>query len=460
MQKQTKLQILITALLFSGFTFTSAQVGIGTSSPNPSAMLEINSANKGVLFPSVSLDSETDNITIPSPAEGLIVWNNGQAGLVETGFFYWNNAKWNMLSVEGSQVTPVVPGGGGTTSDWNDSATNSGTNAGANTALALGTNTYDDLIFKVNSVKMGRLGVDNSVSLGPMANAGQNGISIGTSSSAFQGVSIGNEASVGANDGLAVGNKATAAAFKSNAIGYNAKTNKNESTAIGNNSLADGFQSTAIGYNSKTTANESSALGNNSFAAGFQSVALGYNAKTNSNSETAVGFNTVTNGQNSTAIGSGASATGQNSTAIGYNTTTSQYNAISIGNSSANVGIGTSTPNTTARLDVNGQYKLGSKGTVNKNQISFEVWPGVSVNNLPSGKSTTMDIAIPAAMVPTSTRATIVVTPASDFAGNATFSISNPRMTSTSNITINLTNISGNAESLYSAHFYVTINEF
>jgi hypothetical protein len=33
-------------------------------------------------------------------------------------------------------------------------------------------------------------------------------------------------------------------------------------------------------------------------------------------------------------------------------------------------------------------------------------------------------------------------------------------MNSTSNITINLTNISGNAESLYSSHFYVTINEF
>ncbi|MFY7843531.1 hypothetical protein [Chryseobacterium gambrini] len=459
MQKQTKLQILFTALFFLNFNFSSAQVGIGTSSPNPSAMLEIHSANKGVLFPSVALDSQTDNITIPSPSDGLIVWNNGQAGLVETGFFYWNNAKWNMLSVEGNQINPVIPGGNGG-NGWNDSATNSGTNAGANTNLALGTNTYDDLIFKVNSVKMGRLGVDNSVSFGSMANAGQNGISIGTSSSAFQGVSIGNEASVTANDGLAVGNKATAAAFKSNAIGYNAKTNKNESTAIGNNSLADGFQSTAIGYNSKTTANESSAFGNNSFAAGFQSVALGYNAKTNSNSETAVGFNTVTNGQNSTAIGSGASATGQNSTAIGYNTTTSQYNAIAIGNSSANVGIGTSTPNTTARLDVNGQYKLGSKGTVNKNQISFEVWPSVSINNLPSGKSTTMDIAIPATMLPSSTRATIVVTPASDFAGNASFSISNPRMTSTSNITINLTNISGNAESLYSSHFYVTINEF
>ncbi|MGG7549945.1 hypothetical protein ACQ7CX_04905 [Chryseobacterium arthrosphaerae] len=38
-----------------------------------------------------------------------------------------------------------------------------------------------------------------------------------------------------------------------------------------------------------------------------------------------------------------------------------------------------------AKLDVNGQYKLGEKGTVQKNQITFEVWPGVSINNMPPG---------------------------------------------------------------------------
>lgn len=453
MQRKSKLQIGITALLLTNFNFALAQVGIGTPSPNASAMLEINSKNKGVLFPSIALTSTTDNITIPSPSNGLIVWNNGSAGLIDTGFYYWNNSKWNML----------LTGSGNTTSgvaNWNNSATNSGNYGGSNTNLSLGTNTSDDLVFKVNSVKSGRLGVDNSVSLGSGASAGQNGIAIGISSSAYQGVSVGNEASVTANDGLALGNKATAGAFQSNAIGYNAKTNKNASTALGNNSFADGFQSTAIGYNAKTTANESSALGNNSVAAGFQSVALGYAAKTNSNSETAIGYNSLTNGQNSTAVGSGANSTGQNSTAIGYNATTSQYNAIVLGDSNANVGIGTSTPNNTAKLDVNGQYKLGDKGTVNKNQISFEVWPSVSINNLASGRSTTMDIAIPSSLIPNSTKATVVVTPAGDFAGNSTFSISNPRMTSTSNITINLTNLSANPESLYSSHFYVTVNEF
>jgi len=458
MYKKTKLTAGILFLLSISINLSKAQVGIGVPSPDTSAMLEINSVNKGVLFPRIALKSLTDSETIASPANGLIIWNNGLGALTESGLYYWNNQKWNMLSTTGGNGTNSS--GGSIANTWNNSGTNSGNFHGSDTNLSLGTNTSDDLVFKVNSSKAGRLGVDNSVSLGSAANAGQNGIAIGISSSAYQGVSVGNEASVSANDGLALGNKSTAAAFKSNAIGYNAKTNKNESTAIGNNSLADGFQSTAIGYNAKTTANESSALGNNSVAAGFQSVALGYAAKTNSNSETAIGYNSLTNGQNSTAIGSGAAATGQNSTAIGYNAATSQYNAIVLGDNNANVGIGTSTPNTTAKLDVSGRYKLGDKGTVNKNQISFEVWPSVSVYNLGSGKSTTMSIAIPQGLIPNSTKATIVVTPAGDFAGNSTFSISNPRMTSTSNIDINLTNIAGNAESLYSSHFFVTINEF
>ncbi|RLJ32312.1 hypothetical protein CLU97_1764 [Chryseobacterium sp. 7] len=54
----------------------------------------------------------------------------------------------------------------------------------------------------------------------------------------------------------------------------------------------------------------------------------------------------------------------------------------------------------------------------------------------------------------------VIVSPAGDFIGNSSFSISNPRLTSASSITINLTNISGNANSLYSGHFYVMINEF
>lgn len=425
MQRNYQLRFSLLFLLFAVFTF--AQVGIGTPNPDPSAMLHVNAKNKGVLLPSIALTSDTDAVTVPSPADGLIVWNNGKAGLAEAGFYYWFASKWYRLSTS-SNTTGKADSG----TAWNTTGDNTGTYSAANTALSLGTKTMDDLIFKVNAATAGRLGVDNSVSFGLGANAGQNGIAIGSSSSAFQGISIGSAAAVSANDGLAIGNKSTAGAFKSIAIGYNAQTSKNESTAIGNNASAGGFQS----------------------------IAVGYNAQTNTNSETALGYNAVTNKENSTAVGSEANALGQFSTAIGYGATTSQANAIVLGNNNANVGIGTGAPNTSARLDVNGQFKFGEKGTIQKNQISFEAWPGVSINNLPPGRSATMEIAVPSGFQPGSTRAVVVVSPAGDFAGNSTFSISNPRMTSTSSIVINLTNISGSAASLYSSHLYVMINEF
>lgn len=49
------------------------QMGINTTTPDSSAALHVESNDKGVLFPKVSLLSATDNTTIANPAFGLIV---------------------------------------------------------------------------------------------------------------------------------------------------------------------------------------------------------------------------------------------------------------------------------------------------------------------------------------------------------------------------------------------------
>ncbi|STC99676.1 hypothetical protein [Chryseobacterium carnipullorum] len=189
LSRQIKAQLI---LLLSGFTILiHAQVGIGTPNPDPSAMLQINSKNKGILLPSVALVSSTDQITVQNPAEGLIVWNNGSGTLAETGFYYWSKSKWNMISTTASNSGNGTNGGVSPMSVWNSSATNSGNSGGVNTNLSLGTNTSDDLVFKVNSTSVGRLGVNNSISFGTAANAAQNGIALGNSSSAYQGIAIG-----------------------------------------------------------------------------------------------------------------------------------------------------------------------------------------------------------------------------------------------------------------------------
>jgi hypothetical protein len=77
---------------------SSGSVGIGTTAPNNSAKLDISASNKGVLLPRIALASNTDQVTIPSPAVGLIVYNTGTGGLTTVGYLYWNGSEWRQLN--------------------------------------------------------------------------------------------------------------------------------------------------------------------------------------------------------------------------------------------------------------------------------------------------------------------------------------------------------------------------
>lgn len=81
-----------TLLLLSGLLFGSinAQVGVGTSTPNPSSILDVNVNNlpangkKGLLLPQVALTGTNDVTTIPNPANGLLVYNTATTGTSPT----------------------------------------------------------------------------------------------------------------------------------------------------------------------------------------------------------------------------------------------------------------------------------------------------------------------------------------------------------------------------------------
>lgn len=79
---------LIFLAIFSGI-FSYAQIGINIDNPDPSSAIDINHAtNKaaGFLPPRIGLQSDTDGITITSPANGLIVYNtNGNASGLREG---------------------------------------------------------------------------------------------------------------------------------------------------------------------------------------------------------------------------------------------------------------------------------------------------------------------------------------------------------------------------------------
>lgn len=78
-------------------------IGIGTNAPNASAQLHLSSTSKGILIPQVSIDSLKDVTSIPSPAQGLLVYNTTQPGIkndMGRGFYYYstNALSWIRLA--------------------------------------------------------------------------------------------------------------------------------------------------------------------------------------------------------------------------------------------------------------------------------------------------------------------------------------------------------------------------
>ena len=114
-----KNKLLLLVLLFPTMFF--AQVGIGTTTPDASAKLEVNATDKGFLPPRVTLTGTADITTIASPATGLFVYNTATAGTapsnVSPGFYYYDGSKWQRIinqqpdaTVEFDQATPTTGG--------------------------------------------------------------------------------------------------------------------------------------------------------------------------------------------------------------------------------------------------------------------------------------------------------------------------------------------------------------
>lgn len=95
-----KLLSFLSFMIF-GITFSLAQnVGMGTATPNASAKLHIEDANRGLLIPRVSLSAVTNGITpVNAPITGLLVYNTNVAvvGGSGTGFYYWTGTQWSRL---------------------------------------------------------------------------------------------------------------------------------------------------------------------------------------------------------------------------------------------------------------------------------------------------------------------------------------------------------------------------
>lgn len=102
---------IIIFLLFASVFFlkVNAQTGIGTTTPNASAKLDVSSATQGFLPPRVTLTGTNDNTTIKNsagtsitPATGLLVYNTATTTTdpfrVVPGYYYYNGTTWVSIS--------------------------------------------------------------------------------------------------------------------------------------------------------------------------------------------------------------------------------------------------------------------------------------------------------------------------------------------------------------------------
>jgi len=103
-----------------GFQWAMAQSGVGINttgaSAAPSAGLDVDFSNKGMLIPRVPLLNSSDVSTIASPATSLLVYNTALSGDVTPGFYFYNGLAWERLA--------TGAGGGGGGSDWTTSGNN------------------------------------------------------------------------------------------------------------------------------------------------------------------------------------------------------------------------------------------------------------------------------------------------------------------------------------------------
>jgi hypothetical protein len=92
-------QLFLTLSFILIVIITQAQtIGIGTTTPDPSAQLDVYNTEKGLLIPRMALTAANVASPVTNPAIGLLVYNTDSAGAdpnkVIPGFYYWTGARW------------------------------------------------------------------------------------------------------------------------------------------------------------------------------------------------------------------------------------------------------------------------------------------------------------------------------------------------------------------------------
>jgi Head domain of trimeric autotransporter adhesin len=420
---------LILALSF-GLTVKAQNVGIGTTTPNANAALEINSNNKGLLMPRLSTSARNSMVNV---SKGMLVYDS-----TTSVFYYHDGGKWLPISQPNSDsllrysYPGVAPSAHIMSSNDNRSFGKYGTlydnggpagnyaNSSNDTFTVL--NPFDSTVLvKVEVIEMniespydsleiyseddfehkqlftgnrtGTFYFNGEVDLVfRFRSNGVNNLSgfkinwtrIATNSQTLEAPPLSGwyfnplkmAARIGTNsNGSWASDNLGHYSF---AIGPNAVAKEEYSYASGYKAEALGRFSTAIGLRNKAAGTASIALGYNNIAIGQSSTVLGNSNIARGLSSAALGASSVASADYSTAIGVGLVSNSRYSLVIGFSNDTSDINRIfEIGNGFSGVrsnaltvlkngNTGLGTAAPTTTLEVNGGIKTKYSGSVIK----------------------------------------------------------------------------------------------
>ncbi len=130
--------------------FSQVKVGNNPASINPNSVLEIESTNKGLLLPRLSLSSTTSATPLSSFVSGMFVYNTSTVNDVSQGIYYSDGTKWiRVNSSSGSNF-------------WS----RSGNNSTLPTNDFLGTTDNAPLILKTKNTEQLRITENGNVGIG------------------------------------------------------------------------------------------------------------------------------------------------------------------------------------------------------------------------------------------------------------------------------------------------------
>ncbi len=322
--------LVFTTLFFSNSLV--AQVGIGTSDPDPSAILHIESTDKGVLLPKVDLENLTDKNTVHNPTEGLLVYNkrDDNSRDLRKGFYIWDDEKWDKVENQ-SDIDDIMEE---IDERFNELEDGSGWTLNGNSLNGsefLGSTNEQPIVFKVNNEKQAEFGI---------------------------------------KDRISIGRDAVSDAERSFAYGYGSKSNGNDSYAYGRFSSVSGERTYAFGYQASSSGHDAYSFGREAMSSGDNSIAFGYQSLSSGKDSYSIGRNSSASREGSFAFGENSISEAKKAISIGYGAKAIQEYSLILGNTkninqsdATKVGIGTNQP--TARLHIDGSFRYvdGSEGT-------------------------------------------------------------------------------------------------